>query len=175
MALSRTLLRAVGTNPNRSAKDVLLRVNELLLRDTRSDLFVTLWYGIWDTRTGHIDFSSAGHNPPLVVRADGTVEQLISRGIALGVIPTITLNSNDVTLNAGDVLVVYTDGVTEAIRSDQTEFSVIGLQATATSLRHRAAQAIADGILKAVDTFAAGEPQFDDLTLIVLKHLPDQT
>ena len=90
MALSRTLLRAVGTNRQPPA-ETLARVNDLLLRDTRSDLFVTVWYGLWDTRTGEIQYSSAGHNPPLLIRADGSAEQLDSRGIALGVVPKIPL------------------------------------------------------------------------------------
>jgi phosphoserine phosphatase RsbU/P len=171
MALSRTLLRAVGSNREAPA-ETLLRVNEVLLRDTRSELFVTVWYGLWDTRTGEVAFCSAGHNPPIVIRANGNTEQINTRGIALGVVSEITLNEDVVTLEPGDILVAYTDGVTEAHRSDQTEFDVIGLQSTVATLRHRSAQEITQGILEALDKFTAGEPQFDDITLLVLKHLP---
>ena len=169
LALSRTLLRAVGTNRQAPA-DTLARVNDLLLRDTRSELFVTVWYGLWNSQTGQVRFSSAGHNPPLLVRADGTVQQLHVKGIALGVIPNITLQEEEIILEPGDVLIAYTDGVTEALRSDKAEFGVMGLQSALAGLRTRSADDIARGVLKAVDAFAAGEPQFDDVTMIVLKH-----
>jgi sigma-B regulation protein RsbU (phosphoserine phosphatase) len=170
MALSRTLLRAVGTNRHAPA-ETLLRVNELLLSDTHSDLFVTVWYGLWDTRTGKIVFSSAGHNPAILIRADGHSEQLHARGIALGVVPNIRLQEHEITLTPGESLVVYTDGVTEALRSDKTEFGVVGLQSTLVNKRHKSAHEIIQGVLNALDTFVAGEPQFDDVTLTVLKHL----
>jgi len=169
MALCRTLLRAVGIS-RLSPAAVLTRVNELLLRDTRSELFVTVWYGMWDAQTGEIAFSSAGHNPPLVVRADGSAEQLDIRGIALGVIPNVELNERVARLGPGDVLVAYTDGVTEALRSDSAEFGVMGLQSAITGLRRKSAAEIAGGILKAVDGFAGDMAQFDDITVVVLKH-----
>lgn len=174
MALCRTLLRAVGSSSNRrSPAETLIRVNELLLRDTRSDLFVTIWYGLWNSETGMIRFSSAGHNPPILVRADGTSEQLSTRGIALGVVPTIKLQEGEITLNPGDLLVAYTDGVTEALRADKAEFGVPGLQSTLVNHRHQSATDLARAVLRGVDTFVAGEPQFDDLTLIALKRLID--
>jgi len=172
MALCRTLLRAVGSN-RRTPVETLIRVNEILLRDTRSELFVTIWYGMWDTETGKVAFTSAGHNPPLVIRADGSAELLHARGIALGVVPKIKLEEQEIALKPGDLLVAYTDGVTEALRSDFTEFSVVGLQSTVASLRHKPAHDVAQGVLRAIDSFVAGEPPFDDMTMIVLKHLPD--
>lgn len=172
MALSRTLLRAVGSN-RRTPAETLARVNEVLLRDTRSDLFVTVWYGMWDTAAGTVRFASAGHNPPLLIHADGTAEQLHARGIALGVVPNVRLEETQVTLHPGDLLVAYTDGVTEALRSDQTEFGVVGLQSTLSNLRHLPAEDITRGVLTAIDNFVVGEPQFDDITMVVLKHLED--
>ncbi len=170
MALSRTLLRAVGSNRH-APSDTLERVNDLLLRDTHSDLFVTVWYGLWDSRSGRIVYSSAGHNPPLVVHADGSTDLLNARGIALGVVPDIKLKEDEIVLAPGDVMVAYTDGVTEALRSDNTEFGVAGLQSTLVTLRNKPASEIAEGILAAIDSFVAGTPQFDDITMIVLKHV----
>ncbi len=169
MALSRTLIRAVGSN-RRAAAETLMQVNNLLLRDSRSDLFVTVWYALWNPHTGEVCFSNAGHNPPLLVRANGTIEELSLKGIALGVIPNITLQEHTITLEPGDVLVAYTDGVTEALRSDQAEFGVVGLQSVLAKIRKKSAQEIAEGVLKAIDTFAAGESQFDDITLITIKR-----
>lgn len=169
MVLSRTNLRAAAFSRDRPA-ETLLRVNELLLSDSRSDLFVTCWYGVFDPVAGEIVYASAGHNPPLVIRADGMSEELSARGIALGVIGTIQLEERRVLLRPGDTLLAYTDGITEAIRSDSTEFGVVGLQSTAAGARQRAASDVMKRIVQAVDTFTAGEPQFDDLTLIVLKR-----
>ncbi len=169
MALSRTLLRAVGTN-RQSPMDTLQRVNTLLLRDTRSDLFVTVWYGLWDAVSGEVCYSSAGHNPPLLIRADGSAEQLEVKGMALGVIPQIPVQEKVVILQPGDMLVAYTDGVTEALRSDNSEFGVLGLKSALVKMRKRPAQEVANGVLKTIDAFAAGEPQFDDITMIVLKR-----
>ncbi len=172
MALSRTLLRAVGSNRQTPAI-TLKRVNHLLLRDSRSDLFVTVWYGLWDTRTGIVHYASAGHNPPLIIRADGTTERLSVRGIALGVIPDIELGEAETTLHPGDTLVAYTDGITEALRSDSSEFGMMGLESSLLTLRRKPAQAIADGVVHALDTFVAGAAQFDDITMVVLKHRHD--
>jgi sigma-B regulation protein RsbU (phosphoserine phosphatase) len=171
MALSRTLLRAVGSS-YRSPVETLTRVNELLLRDTRSDLFVTLWYGLWDPHTGKIRYGSAGHNPAVVVRADGSTELLSTRGVALGVVPRLVVQENEVMLRPGDMLVAYTDGVTEALRADKSEFGLVGLQSALHGLRKKDAEDIAQGVFTALDTFVAGAPQSDDITLVVLKHVP---
>ncbi len=171
MVLSRTLLRAVGLNRH-SPLETLRRVNQLLLHDSRSDLFVTVWYGLWDARTGTVQYCSAGHNPPLLVHADGSAELLSARGLALGVLSDIVLNEAEVTLEPGDLLLAYTDGVTDALRADKTEFGVIGLQSTVTSLRKGSAHDIVQGTVHALDRFVEGAPQFDDMTFVVLKRLP---
>ncbi|HML22235.1 MAG TPA: GAF domain-containing protein [Aggregatilinea sp.] len=168
MALCRTLLRAVGTN-RRTPRETLVRVNDLLLNDNRAELFVTIWYGIWDASTGCLTYCSAGHNPPLLVHADGRAEQLIARGIALGVVPSIRLDEKDITLRPGELVALYTDGITEAIRSDKSAFGVAGLQSALVAYRNRPAKDVGKRVLDAVDTFVLGEPQFDDITLVIIK------
>ena len=170
MALSRTLLRAVGSN-HHSPAETLQRVNQLLLRDTHSDLFVTVWYGIWHPASGTVRYSSAGHNPPLVVRADGRVERLQARGIALGVIPEIALVEREVTLQAHDLLAAYTDGVTEAQRENAEQFGMAGLEGALLTARERSASAVVSAVVDALDTFVGGAPQFDDITLVVVKRV----
>ncbi|WP_119066765.1 GAF domain-containing protein [Aggregatilinea lenta] len=170
MALCRTLLRAVGTN-RRSPGETLTRVNDLLLDDNRAELFVTVWYGVWDAQSGCLTFCSGGHNPPLLVHADGRAEQLVARGIALGVVPNIRLDEKEVTIRPGELVALYTDGVTEAIRSDQSAFGVAGLQSALVASRNRPATQIGRHVLDAVDSFVLGEAQFDDITLVVIKRL----
>lgn len=175
MALCRTLLRAVARNRDNPAR-TLLRVNRLLLEDTRSDLFVTLWYGIWDPETGTVFYSSAGHNPPFVVHQDGTTSQPLKlKGIALGVLTEITLNTAQVTLAPGDTLVMYTDGVTEAQDAPGNQFGVNGLEAATGSVATASAQNIIDTVTAALDAHTGAEPQFDDLTLVVVQHRPTET
>ncbi len=127
---------------------------------------------MWDARTGTVQYCSAGHNPPLLVHADGSAELLSARGLALGVLSDIVLNEAEVTLEPGDLLLAYTDGVTDALRADKTEFGVIGLQSTVTSLRKESAHDIVQGTVHALDRFVEGAPQFDDMTFVVLKRLP---
>ncbi|MEP7288130.1 MAG: GAF domain-containing protein [Chloroflexota bacterium] len=169
MVLSRTNIRASAFSRDNPV-ETLERVNELLLADSRSDLFVTAWYGVWDPSTGEIVYASGGHNPPLLIRASGICEELSAHGIALGVIPSIKLEEKRITLLKNDLLVAYTDGVTEAMRSDGTDFGVVGLQSTAANARYGSAAEIMQRIVQTLDAFAGSEPQFDDLTLITLKR-----
>jgi sigma-B regulation protein RsbU (phosphoserine phosphatase) len=86
----------------------------------------------------------------------------------------IVLHEAEVILHPGDLLVAYTDGATEAHRADNTEFGIVGLQATVTALRKGSAHDIVQGTIRALDRFVENEPQFDDVTLVVLKHLPGE-
>jgi serine phosphatase RsbU (regulator of sigma subunit) len=169
MALSRTLIRAAAFSRDNPV-ETLTRVNQLLLSDSRSDLFVTVWYGVWNPATGEIVFASAGHNPPMLVRADGTAEELWVKGIALGVIDAPKLDERRITMSKGDVLIAYTDGVTEAIRTDGGEFGTEGLQNSASMMRECSASDVLTNITDSLDKFTENEAQFDDLTLVVLKY-----
>jgi sigma-B regulation protein RsbU (phosphoserine phosphatase) len=170
MALCRTNIRAAAYSRADPA-ETLTRVNQLLLSDSRSDMFVTVWYGVWDPKTGEITYANTGHNPPILIQSTGVCCELTASGIALGVLEDVTLENKTVTLDPGDVLVAYTDGVTDALRSDEVEFGLSGLQETATAAYFQSASAIVERVIDAVDTFTGEQPQFDDLTLIVLKRL----
>ncbi|UCC64321.1 MAG: GAF domain-containing protein [Anaerolineae bacterium] len=170
MALSRTLLRTTALTGREPAR-ALERANELILSDARSDLFVTVFYAVIDTATGRMLFSSAGHNPPLLVRADGQVESLRCRGIALGVLEEIELQGKETHLAPGDMLVLYTDGVTEAINADDEEFGIRRLTEIVAARRQKAAAEVLADVDGAVTDFVAGQPQFDDLTMVVARRL----
>lgn len=170
MATCRTLIRAVAIT-GRSPSETLEQVNRLLMLDNRTDLFFTCWYGILNPTTGILDYSSGGHNPPLLVHPDGKITELRVKGIAIGVLDTIRLQTVQLQLQPGDTLIAYTDGLTEAPRADMREFGEVELHLSASKYHDRAATEIVERIINAIDRFTDGQPAFDDLTLVVLKSL----
>ncbi len=118
MTVTRTLIKAAAleyTSPART----LERVNDLLLMDSQNGLFVTTFYGLLDLTNGVLTYTIAGHNPPLVLHKQANqVEELNKGGIALGALPDIHLEDRTLTLEKGDCLLLYTDGVTEAFNND---------------------------------------------------------
>jgi sigma-B regulation protein RsbU (phosphoserine phosphatase) len=174
MALSRTLVRATSMS-GRTPSDALRRTNTLIISDARSDLFVTVFYGLLHPRSGNFTYANAGHNPPLWVNIrSGRVERLLQHGMALGVIPDLQLTEHTVTLEAGDVLALYTDGVTEAFNADEEEFGVERLEEVVLAHAAESAEDIVAAIEAAVDAFVGDVPPFDDFTLVVLKRVKDE-
>lgn len=199
MGLSRTLVR-VGAAETRSPAKVLQRVNDLLLAATQSDMFLTAFYGILHWRTGCLTYASAGHNPPILWRhsAEGVssplrshanpsqteqrlpdpsmsqaypnVSPLSAKGIVLGIVPDISLQENQVSIEPGDVLILYTDGVTEPINANEEEFGLERLLEVLASNHHRPCGEIVSRIRAAVSRFAGDQPEFDDYTLMSLKR-----
>jgi serine phosphatase RsbU (regulator of sigma subunit) len=175
MALSRTLVRATSMS-GRSPSDALRRTNTLIISDARSDLFVTVFYGLLHPRSGHFTYANAGHNPPLWVNVrSNKVTRLLEHGMALGVIPDLPLSEHSVTLEPGDVLALYTDGVTEAFDLNEEEFGVERLEAVILAHAHESAEDIVEAIKVAVDAFVGDVPPFDDFTLVVLKRMEAET
>ena len=169
MALSRTLVR-VNVNDTVTASEAICRSNELIAQNDRSNMFVTLFYGVLDPARMTLTYVSAGHNPPFIIRRGATdVIMLKAEGIALGIIPDIELEEKEIALDSGDVVVLYTDGVTEAINGREEEFGQDRLKAVAEQARDLSASEIAQRIKDGVLEFSRGQPQFDDLTLMVLK------
>lgn len=173
MAMSRTLLRAVAIN-RKAAASTLLRLNELLRNDSWSELFVTMFYAVWNPATGKIVYANAGHNPPLLVNSQsGEIRLLQGKGIALGVLSDIAIEEYHVKMAPGDVMLAYTDGITEAMQSDFIEWGLPSLETTLHRLHGQSAGEILDGVLSDVDEFVGDAPQSDDLTLWVLKRAPE--
>jgi sigma-B regulation protein RsbU (phosphoserine phosphatase) len=169
MALSRTILRTVGFN-RRDPADVLMRVNRIISIDAESDLFVTVFYAVWDPNTKRISFANGGHNPPILLNAKGESRLLKVPGIALGVLPDINLKTHSAHLQPGDTLILYTDGVTEAVNEDFDEYGMERLYLTARAVRKQSAQSIVQTIRDSIQDHAGETPQFDDVTLVVLKR-----
>lgn len=173
MALSRTILRTVALSRDDPAK-VLSRVNEILGREAKSDLFVTMFYAIWEPEKSVLRYANAGHNPPLLMQANGQFRTLAGHGMALGVLPEVHMQSYTTALKPDEAVILYTDGVTEALNVDYDEFGLERLQMAARSAANRDAPAIVSSITDSVRDHVGETPQFDDITLIVMKrHVAD--
>lgn len=169
MALSRTLIRASASrNPDPVAS--IRDANRFIYLDSKTSMFVTLFYAILDIRNKTLTFINAGHNPPLLLHhgSDG-INLLKARGIALGVIDEVDLESVEVRLDHGDLVVLYTDGVTEATDEHDREYGVERLTSIIHKSRHLPAKEIITSIVSDIAAFAGTRPQFDDITLMILK------
>lgn len=174
MALTRTLIRAV-VRDTPSPAEVLRRVNDLILPDNRQQMFVTAVYLLLSAEDGQIRYANAGHNPPLWVRrSDGTVETLAPTGTALGVLEGVEIGERALTLEAGDLLVLYTDGLTEAFSSEGEIFGAARLQALLQSAAEKPVQDVIRAIREAVQAFVQGAPLMDDMTLLVARRVERQ-
>lgn len=152
---------------------IMRKVNMLLYESIERHKFVTGFYGVLDFRNRVLIFSNAGHNPPILLRASGEIEYLVEGGVALGVLPDAFYEERPVALRRGDVLVLYTDGVSEAESETGDQFGRDRIEES--TLRHasRDAQGIVDGIVEDVREWAGERGQVDDLTLMVVKTLPE--
>jgi serine phosphatase RsbU (regulator of sigma subunit) len=172
MALSRTLVRTVAID-GRPPALALSRANDLIVADARTDLFVTLFYAVLHSESGDVVYATAGHVPALLVReGSGQVQELRAAGMAMGVLPDVVFEEERVHLDPGDLLVVYTDGVTDAMDAGHRAFGRDRLAAVVQAHCHQSATEVARAIEEAVDAFAGGSPQYDDLTLLVARRRP---
>jgi serine phosphatase RsbU (regulator of sigma subunit) len=172
MALCRTVIRTTAIS-GRSPASALMRANDLILQDSQSDLFLTTFYAKLDTDTGRLVYSNAGHNPPLWLKVnDGECQPLSAHGIILGAFPDVELEDQRVDIAPGDLLVFYTDGVTEAIDSSQKEFGLGRLQAVVEAHTDASARQILEAVVDAVDAYTGEAPPFDDLTMVVVRRCP---
>ena len=168
MMSSRTLLKgaAIGM-PDPAA--ALGEVNTLLEQDNEAAMFVTVFYAIYDPESHKLAYCNGGHNPPLIVHPDGSSTVLgQADGVALGIMPGFTYDQHSVELAPGDVLLLYTDGVTEAMNADDEEFGMERLQAVFKGSPPTSAEAATSAVFEAVHAFAAGTPQSDDITCLAL-------
>jgi serine phosphatase RsbU (regulator of sigma subunit) len=168
MTLSSSLIRTYAADYEAQPELVLGETNRRILADTNTGLFVTVFYAVLDPATGTLHYGNAGHNPPYHLQHDGAVHPLTRTGIPVGIFEDATWEAGTVQLAPGDVLVLYTDGVTDAQDGQEAFFGVDRLLATMQSKSGRSAQEIKEVILTAIHQFSGGVPRFDDITLVVL-------
>ena len=172
MMSSRTLLKgsAIGMG---DPGGVLSEVNTLLTENNETMMFVTLVYALYDPETGSLTYANGGHCNPLVVHPDGSSTELaLTGGVALGVMPGLDYHEDSATLNPGDTLILYTDGVSEAMNAAGEEFGVERLQQLFADQPPSSARAAIEAIMQAVSDFAGDTPQSDDVTCLVLRRAP---
>jgi len=170
MAVTRTLLRAATMKGLRPAES-LHEVNQVLRMEKVSSMFVTCFHGVLDTRTGEFEYSNAGHNPPYLIRADGTLEPTeLTGGLVMGPFARATYKSKKVRLAPGESLCMYTDGVTEAMNAKHEEFSDERLRSLLIRLHGSSAEQCVRAVMEDVNAFADGAAQSDDITMFAIKY-----
>ena len=171
MAVSHTLLRLAGKNRIKP-EEVITESNNVLAAESFDNMFVTLFYAIMNVRTGELQYVNAGHNPPYILHKDGTLETLpTSKNICLGVLEDYNYTSDSLTLQKGDSLVTFTDGVTEACSTSNELYGESRLEALLPTLADQSARGILDNVINAVHAHAEGAEQSDDITMLVAKRL----
>lgn len=171
MVVTHTLLRAKG-RLGAGPADCLARVNRLLCEENRASLFVTLQLLVLDLEAGTLTFANAGHHGPVLLAAEGTARVLEPpEGIVLGVDPEATYEEYQAAMAPGETLVLYTDGLSEAMGPGREQFGDPRVVQAAGALGSRPVQGVVAGILEAMDAFTRGLPPRDDLTVLALRRL----
>jgi sigma-B regulation protein RsbU (phosphoserine phosphatase) len=170
MALCRTLIRVSGSTETDPSL-VLQQANRLIYEDGRSSMFITVFYAVIDPVTRTFTYVNAGHNPPLLVRREHPEIQILEDGrcIALGVVPEVEIVPKKLFLEPGDLIVMYTDGVTEAFNRLDEDFGEVRLAEYVKNHREAPVQEILDGFIDEIRLFCGSAPQSDDITLIVMR------
>jgi len=170
MALSWILIRTYATEYPTQPELVLSAVNRRILKDTNANQFVAVFYGILDPATATLTYCNAGHVPPYLVSTQNgeEVQELIRTGVPLGIFEDETWQQGVVQLTPGDVLVLYTDGITDAEDRKGTFFGTEQLLEVVRINLGRPAQDVQDALLAEVHEFVGDAPQFDDIALMVV-------
>ncbi|MDX2228040.1 MAG: PP2C family protein-serine/threonine phosphatase [Leptolyngbyaceae cyanobacterium bins.349] len=171
MAVIKTLLKS-QSYIDLSPANILTHVNEVISADNPMCMFVTLFFGVLNLTEGELVYTNAGHNPPYIRRRDGSIEQLNQRhGAALGVLPGLTYTESRTSLQMGDILITYTDGVTEAMDVEQHWFSDQRFCELLRSGNYNSAKEVVALTTRAITAFQGDAEQSDDLTMLALQFL----
>jgi sigma-B regulation protein RsbU (phosphoserine phosphatase) len=171
MGVSRTIIRSTAMS-GLSPSATLTAANKLIIQESLSDFFISTFYSVLNLESGELTFCNAGHNPPLHFKSSlGIFEELKTAGIVLGVFEDVTLEQKSTNVHSDDILVFYTDGVTEAMNRFNEEFGLERLQDIVAANAAFKAEEILKAIVTAVDRFTGQIEQSDDFTLFVIKRM----
>ena len=170
MAVSRTIIRSKGTQCDNAA-ECITETNRLLAAYSVDCMFVTAFYAIYNIKTGQLNYCNAGHNPPYLIKADGKTEELpMPTDVIVGAFDEIKYEECTMQMDHGDTLVMFTDGVPEAMNPDLEEFGTDRLCNILSGMADKCCKEIIETIKASIDNFAAGAEQSDDITMLVLKR-----
>jgi serine phosphatase RsbU (regulator of sigma subunit) len=153
-----------------STADLAFQLSKMLARHTDGRRFVTAFLALLDPRTGTLTYTNAGHNPALFIQPDGTVRNLEAQGLPLAMLPGNPYEEATLDMAAGDLLVVYTDGITEAADPQDEEFGLEALTTLLVARRQEPLLALDAAVLGELDRFTQGNPYLDDRTLLMLRR-----
>ena len=172
MMTAKTIIKDLAES-GMAVNDIFTKANEKLCETNESGMFVTAWMGILDLTTGQVTFANAGHNPPLLKRADGSFEYLKSRaGFVLAGMEGVRYRVNEITLSPGDRLFLYTDGVPEATNADNKLYGEHRLLEFTNRNTAMDATDLLPALKANIDEFVGEAPQFDDITMLMLDYKP---
>jgi serine phosphatase RsbU (regulator of sigma subunit) len=169
MALLLAVLRTLA-DEKLEARALVARLNAQICRHSPASRFITLFYGVYSPSTGGLTYVNAGQNPPLLRRRDGSTERLGATGVALGMFDGSRYDAVDTTVHPGDLLLLYSDGITEAENPAGQPFEESGLERFVASCGIESAAELAPAILRAVEWHARDSRFTDDLTVLILKR-----
>ncbi|MBR2776044.1 MAG: SpoIIE family protein phosphatase [Prevotella sp.] len=170
MAVSRTFIRSVGMQYEHVG-ECITNVNRLLASSSVEYMFVTVFYAIYDIRTGLLTYCNGGHNPPYLLHADGTTEQLpMTQNAMVGAYKRIIFKESTLQLEQGDTLIMFTDGVTEAMNPAREMFGIKRLDGILRGQTDKSCQQMIESIKTGISGFVGDEEQSDDITMLLLKR-----
>ncbi|MCF0196895.1 MAG: SpoIIE family protein phosphatase [Bacteroidaceae bacterium] len=171
MAVSRTILRTKGIS-SLNAAEVVEQSNDMISYDSVNNMFVTVFYGIINVTTGDVQYVNAGHNPPYILHADGSISTVErTGGMALGLMEGIPFKCKTFTMSPGDMLICYTDGVTEAFNEAYEEYGEERFEKLLPSIVGKSAEETCEAIKESVHEYAGEAPQSDDITMMAIKRI----
>ena len=172
MMTAKTIIKDLAES-GMAVNDIFTKANEKLCENNESGMFVTAWMGILDLPTGNVRFANAGHNPPLLKRADGSYEYLKTRpGFILAGMEGVRYRVGEITLNPGDRMFLYTDGVPEATNADNQLYGEDRLRTFMNQNASMEATELLPALKADIDGFVGEAPQFDDITMLMLDYQP---
>ena len=171
MAVSKTLLKATAYK-GMPADNILSEVNNIIADESPPNMFVTLFYGVFDTRSGAFEYSNGGHNLPYIISVDGQVKSLDNiGGLMIGAMKDVPYESNVIMIKPGESLIFFTDGVTESFNKEGEEFHETGLEKILEGKNSLSVNELVDYVFENVQSFSEGVEQSDDITCLALKYL----
>jgi sigma-B regulation protein RsbU (phosphoserine phosphatase) len=155
---------------NTLCNECIARANKLLYQSTDSKKFATLFYGLLDFHNHQLSYCNAGHDNPFFITESKEVKRLDKGGTVLGFLPEALFEIDSLTINPGDLLVIYSDGITESMNENEEEFGENNLLNVIIDNRNEPADKILQTIIDTAKKYSGNSPQMDDMTIVVIKR-----